>query len=50
MVVYELDNYVDQWNGQDKNGNLLPSATYYYLVNFGNSEAKTGWVYLLREE
>jgi gliding motility-associated-like protein len=50
MVVYELDNYVDQWNGQDKNGNLLPSATYYYLVNFANSEAKTGWVYLLREE
>ena len=50
MVVYELDNYVDQWNGQDKNGNLLPSATYYYLVNFAGSEAKTGWVYLLREE
>ncbi len=50
MVVYELDNYVDQWKGQDKNGNLLPSATYYYLVNFAGSEAKTGWVYLLREE
>ncbi|GEC79885.1 gliding motility-associated C-terminal domain-containing protein [Flavobacterium aquatile] len=50
MVVYELDNYVDQWKGQDKKGNLLPSATYYYLVNFAGSEAKTGWVYLLREE
>jgi gliding motility-associated-like protein len=50
MTVYEQDNYTDQWNGQDKNGNLLPSATYYYLINFAGSEPKTGWVYLLREE
>lgn len=49
MVVFEQDNYVNEWKGQDYNGNLLPSATYYYLVYFENGDAKTGWVYLTRE-
>ena len=50
VLVYELDNYINQWKGQDKNGKLLPSGTYYYLLNFTNEESKTGWVYLLTEE
>ncbi len=49
MVIFEQDNYVNQWKGQDYRGNLLPSGTYYYVVNFATSEAKTGWVYLSRE-
>lgn len=49
MVVYEQDNYTNQWHGQQKNSEtLLPSATYYYLVTFKNQEPKTGWVYLNR--
>ena len=47
MVVYEIDQYVNQWRGQDKKGNLLPSATYYYYVEFDNGEGRTGWVYLM---
>ena len=47
--VYELNDYVNQWHGQAKNGNLLPSATYYYYIKFRNGEEKTGWVYLNRE-
>jgi len=47
MVVYEIDEYVNQWRGQDKRGNLLPSATYYYYVEFDNGEGRTGWVYLM---
>ncbi|UPQ77890.1 gliding motility-associated C-terminal domain-containing protein [Flavobacterium azooxidireducens] len=50
MVVYELDGYVNQWRGQDKRGNLLPSATYYYYVEFDNGEGRTGWVYLTTTE
>lgn len=46
MVVYELNDYVNQWRGQDKKGNLLPSATYYYYIEFDNGEGRTGWVYL----
>ena len=50
MVVYEQENYIDQWHGQQKNSDkLLPDGTYYYLINFENSEPKTGWVYLVRE-
>jgi len=44
--VYELDNYVNEWKGQDFKGRLLPQATYYYHIKFENGESKTGWVYL----
>jgi gliding motility-associated-like protein len=49
MVVFEQDNYINQWKGQDYKGNLLPSGTYYYVVNFATTGAKTGWVYLSRD-
>lgn len=47
--VYEQNNYSDQWYGQSKNGNLLPTATYYYYIKFNSGQEKTGWVYLNRE-
>lgn len=51
MVVFEQDNYTNQWHGQQKNNDtLLPDGTYYYVVNFENEESKTGWVYLNREK
>lgn len=50
MLVYELSDYLDQWHGQTKNGNILPSGTYYYYLELGNGEAKTGWVYLALTE
>ncbi|MES2747016.1 MAG: gliding motility-associated C-terminal domain-containing protein [Bacteroidota bacterium] len=49
MVVFEQDNYVNEWMGQDKKGRQLPSATYFYLVNFESTGPRTGWVYLMRE-
>ncbi len=49
MVVFDQENYVNQWKGQDKRGNLLPSATYYYYVEFDNGAAETGWVYLIAD-
>lgn len=48
MCVYEMNNYANQWKGQDKKGNELPSATYYYVVTTAEGESKTGWVYLIR--
>ena len=47
-IVFEQENYVDQWSGQDKKGNSLPSAVYYYSVHLESDETKTGWVYLNR--
>ncbi len=49
MVVFEQNNYTNQWHGQDYNNNELPVATYYYLIRLLTGEAKTGWVYLIRK-
>jgi gliding motility-associated-like protein len=47
IKVYGQMNYTDQWKGQSDNE--LPSATYYYVMEFNNSKSKTGWIYLIRE-
>lgn len=49
MIVFEQNNYIDQWHGQDYNNNELPSATYFYQVLLLTGETKTGWVYLIRD-
>ena len=48
--VYALNNYTNQWYGQTDDGKELPSATYYYVIEFKNGESKTGWIYIMREE
>lgn len=48
MVIYEKAKYEAEWYGQDYNGNLLPSATYYYQVDLTSGKTETGWVYLQR--
>jgi gliding motility-associated-like protein len=50
IKVYEQSNYSDQWKGQTDNGQELPSATYYYVIEFNNGKSKTGWIYLIREK
>lgn len=51
IPVYSKSNYTTEWKGQSNNGNELPSATYYYVIEFNNgSKAKTGWIYLIREK
>lgn len=49
MIVYEKGNYLNEWKGQDYNGNVLPSGTYYYQVVLNNGKTETGWVYLQRD-
>jgi gliding motility-associated-like protein len=48
--VYSQSNYSDQWKGQSSGGDELPSATYYYVIEFNNGQSKTGWIYLIREK
>lgn len=45
-LVFEKDNYLNEWDGHDIKGNLLPTSTYYYHITFHSGESKTGWVYL----
>jgi gliding motility-associated-like protein len=46
--VYEKNNYVDEWHGQNMNGGILPDSTYYYIIELGSDETKTGWIFLSR--
>ena len=47
--VYSFKNYVDEWHGQDSSGKELPTGTYFYSLETGDGESKTGWVYINRE-
>lgn len=47
-MVFEQDNYTNQWHGQDFNGRELPDATYYYYIKLDTGEEKTGWVYVTK--
>lgn len=49
-LVYEHGlGYVDQWHGQDLNGNTLPSGTYFYEFKT-LKETYTGYVQLSQPE
>lgn len=49
MLVFDQNNYTNQWHGQDYNNNLLPDATYFYCIKPEMGETKVGWIYLLKE-
>lgn len=46
--VYEKNDYIDEWHGQNMSGGLLPDATYYYIIKLLTTEIKTGWIFLSR--
>ena len=48
--VFTQGAYTNEWYGQDKKGNELPTGTYYYSIELENGDSKTGWVYINREE
>jgi gliding motility-associated-like protein len=48
--VFTFGNYTDEWYGQNKNGDELPTGTYFYSIERANGEAITGWIYVNREE
>ncbi|WP_417352451.1 choice-of-anchor L domain-containing protein [Flavobacterium alkalisoli] len=48
--VYSQGSYNKEWHGQDKGGNELPTGTYFYSIELGNGDSKTGWVYINRED
>jgi gliding motility-associated-like protein len=45
-LVYERNNYVNEWCGQAQNGEKLPVGTYFYLINLQNEPAKSGYIYI----
>ncbi|MEL1245310.1 choice-of-anchor L domain-containing protein [Flavobacterium sp. DGU11] len=48
--VYSRGNgYTNQWEGQGKGGEELPTGTYFYMIERSNGESRTGWVYINRQ-
>lgn len=48
--VYSRNNYTKEWKGQDADGKELPTGTYFYMIERGQGESKTGWIYINRQE
>jgi gliding motility-associated-like protein len=52
--VYDKLTYYNEWYGQNKNGNLLPDGTYYYIVKLnapnptGGKTEMVGYVFIKR--
>lgn len=44
-LIYEQNNYTNQWYGQNMDGKELPDSTYYYILYFRTGTEKQGWVY-----
>ena len=44
--VYNYTNYTNQWGGQSDKGDILPDGTYYYVIEQGNGDSKSGWIYI----
>ena len=54
-LVYETKRYANTWKGISNvngtfNGNELPTGTYYYIFETGesNNRIKTGWLFIMR--
>ncbi|MCB0464482.1 MAG: gliding motility-associated C-terminal domain-containing protein [Aequorivita sp.] len=50
-LVFERNNYINEWYGQTNNGNALPTGTYFYVIDLAGNDAvygtqATGWIYL----
>ncbi len=39
-IVFQAKPYLNDWNGQNKNGQPLPSSTYYYVLRLDIGEGK----------
>ena len=39
-VYVKSDGYTKEWYGQSKNGDDLPTGTYYYVMKYGNNQVK----------
>jgi len=48
-IVYENGNYINNWNGDNKNGKPVSDGTYYYVLILENGDDYKGTVTILKE-
>lgn len=42
IEVYQARNYKNEWGGQDKNGNIVQTGTYFYMITDEDQEMRNG--------
>ena len=45
-LVYEKQEYVDEWTGTTTEGEALPVGTYFYVIELSTESPITGWIYI----
>ena len=50
-LVFDQNNYINEWAGKTNDGNDLPTGTYFYVIDLNGNDAvygeqHTGWIYL----
>ena len=45
-LVFDKNNYTNEWYGQSNNGEKLPDGTYFYLITHSNLETINGWIFV----
>lgn len=45
-IVFEQNNYSNQWCGQSDDGEDLPVGNYFYVIKLQNEKPITGYIYL----
>lgn len=48
MEEYRNTNYLNTWDGRNKNGVMLPDDTYFYILRFDNGQTRQGTVLIIR--
>ncbi len=54
-TVFDQENYVNEFCGQDNGGNFLVTGTYFYVLEFleestSFNKVEKGWIYINREQ
>ncbi|MEN9609728.1 MAG: hypothetical protein RLZZ628_542 [Bacteroidota bacterium] len=53
QLVFDTDDYNDEWDGKDRNGKLVSEGGYYYIIRAGKGggrvETRRGMITVLRD-
>jgi large repetitive protein len=53
QLVFETDDYNDEWDGKDRNNKLIPEGGYFYIIRAGKGggrvEIRRGTITVLRD-